>query len=277
MKNKWLGELKPHALWYLIALILGALGVDAAISAFVSWTVKRLGVLFGIVALPWSFFALFAVVLFGALGAWTVLTLLLYRFAGRTAAIAPKLRIGDSDDVEYSISQPSPPKSVDLQGEILELYISRTGIIATPSLLYIVLKVRVVNHGPDETTIMGCGLHISLGQFQLDGEIAKTPPKWHIKKKKKGAFNLQYEDVPIDPYLGANPHAEVYRKGIPREGWLAFEVYLFGDAEFPNAQFELFFQDALRGEHHIRRLAGVYERTGELVIDNPASENPPGH
>jgi hypothetical protein len=72
-----------------------------------------------------------------------------------------------------------------------------------------------------------------------------------------------YDEFTISPRLGADPHAEIYKQGHPREGWINFELYEF--VEFPNAEFKILLKDSLGGQHWIRREPQVYKRTGELI------------
>jgi hypothetical protein len=162
---------------------------------------------------------------------------------------------------------PAPPalqKGVDLQGEIRELYIQSFEDMLHFSKTYVVMKVRITNHGPDEATVTGCGIRISLGDYQINGDVKNDiPVEWRIKKKRQGILGIAYDETPIEELLSDKC---VYKKGHPNGGWLAFEVVSSGDIEFPNAQVELLLQDSLGGRHYITREAGVYPRTGELVM-----------
>ncbi len=64
-----------------------------------------------------------------------------------------------------ALPEPTTPLSVDLRGEILELYFQRAPYPLPFSPIHILLKVLIVNHGPDQATITHCGLQISLGSF----------------------------------------------------------------------------------------------------------------
>lgn len=159
-----------------------------------------------------------------------------------------------------------PPRPVDLQGEILELYFFNPPEHLPISRIFVLIKIQIVNRGPDEATITHCGLKISLPDCQMNGEISDIPEVWRLKKRRPAIIGVAYDEVVIGPRIGAQPHNEVYRKGHPREGWLSFEVYAQGDAEFPNAEFTVHLKDSLGGEHRVRRNSGIYIRTGEIVI-----------
>jgi hypothetical protein len=156
---------------------------------------------------------------------------------------------------------------VNLQGEILDLYFHNSDVVIPLQRMFVLLKVRIVNHGPEEATVTHCGLRVSLKDFRAAGEIYPYPETWRIKRRKEGPYMVPvYEEISVEPRLGANPHAEIYRKGIPREGWVAFELYNSHDRQFPNAQFDLLLRDSLGGEHCIRRDPQVYVKRGELLI-----------
>jgi hypothetical protein len=157
---------------------------------------------------------------------------------------------------------------VDLQGRFLELYIQSFEDMLHISKTYVAMKIQIVNHGPDETTIVSCGLHISLGPWKIDGQIMTAiPDTWRVKKQRENSFLVPtYDEVSLEPLLRAS---EVYRKGHPVQGWLAFELFVFGDVEFPNAQFDLNVTDSFDVTHTITRKAGVYPRAGELIWVDP--------
>ena len=163
---------------------------------------------------------------------------------------------------------PVRPKPVDLQGKFLELYIQSFEDLLHITKTYVAMKVQIVNHGPDEATIVSCGLHISLGPWSMEGQIMnRIPDDWRINKKRENSFLVaSYDEVPLEPLLRAS---EVYKKGHPVSGWLAFELYVFGDVEFPNAQFNLNVTDSFDVTHAITRKAGVYPQTGELIRVDP--------
>jgi hypothetical protein len=129
---------------------------------------------------------------------------------------------------------------------------------------YVVMKVQVVNHGNDEAAAVKCALGMALGTWQSSGTVMNiVPSAWRIRKKRDGSFlGNVYDDHPLEPLLRAS---QVYKKGHPCTGWLAFETYAYGDVEFPNVEFDIILTDSLGGIHHIKRQPGVYPRTGELV------------
>jgi hypothetical protein len=164
------------------------------------------------------------------------------------------------------LPEPSTPHSVDLRGEILEIYFYNPQSFITFEPMHVLCKVRIVNHGPDEATITDFSLEVNLGNFQRLGEMEAVPALWSIRKKNFGIAGFTFEDTPITPRLGTE--SDRYPKGIPRTGWLAFAFPLFGerDIEFPNAEFTLHLTDSLGGEHDIRREPQVYTRSGEIVV-----------
>lgn len=83
-------------------------------------------------------------------------------------------------------------------------------------------------------------------------------------QKREEAFVPRYVDTSISSILGASSE-ETYQQGLPRTGWIAFELYS-GNVEFPNAFFTLLVRDSLVGEHWIERQPMAYVKTGEIVI-----------
>jgi hypothetical protein len=124
-----------------------------------------------------------------------------------------------------------------------------------------------VNRGLSEATITAFGLLIELGEYRKGGDPIQIPPTMRIRREREGTFiGTALDEFPLEPALGVSPNPEIYKRGIPHEGWLAFEVYAHGSEEFPNAQFDLLLEDSLGGSHRIRRKAGVYRATGQLVV-----------
>jgi hypothetical protein len=125
------------------------------------------------------------------------------------------------------------------------------------------------------------GLQAELGDVQQMGEVRDIPDSWHIRRKA-GGFNFivpQYQETGIAPVLGDNANKEIYKKGLPHEGWLAFEFSDFRDIEFPNAQFDLHLKDSLGGGHRITRKSMLYIKEGEIVVARQPALPPPskGH
>lgn len=155
------------------------------------------------------------------------------------------------------------PRPVDFQGKILELYFHDLEGVLLFAPMKILMKVWIVNRGPDVATIPSCSLEIKLGDFRRTADVTSIPTNWRIKRPKQELFGVTYEETTIDPHISPD---QTYQKGIPRTGWLAFEFYNQGHAQFPNAEFIIHLQDSLGGYHKIRREPMVYEKTGEIVI-----------
>lgn len=158
------------------------------------------------------------------------------------------------------------PRSVDLQGEFLEVFIQTFDEIAVTR-TYVLIKVRIVNAGKDEVTIVEKKLDISLPNWRAVATSVDIPDHWRLKKPNpRVLLAISYVETEITPKLGANPLDEVYKKGLPKEGWLAFELYISrGETAFPNAQFDLLLTDSLGNQHRIRRNMGLYPTLGELI------------
>lgn len=262
--KEWLTDGLTHL---TLSFLFSLLGIELAISALTTWIVGQVRSALGLAGLPAYFYLLLGIVVFCAVSLFAILVVCLQRTVTGAIAKAPPSSPRPSIPAEPRVLLPSPPKTVDLRGQILELYLAQFEDLLHTSRTYMVMKVRIVNHGADEVTISGVGARASLADFSVDGEIITTDLSWlRIKRKREGVLlAVVYDVLAIEPFLGVNPHEEVYKKGKPHEGWLAFEFKVWGNKEFPNAQVELFLKDALGNSHTVVRPAGVYEKTGELV------------
>lgn len=97
----------------------------------------------------------------------------------------------------------SPPRPVDLRGEILELYFrKRDDILSFPSQTTVVMKVQVVNHGPQEATITHLGLEVCLGRDQFMGTVVnRIPETWRIKRRDEGIL-AKFFETPSNQFWG---------------------------------------------------------------------------
>lgn len=163
----------------------------------------------------------------------------------------------------------SGPKPVDLQGKILELCLHTDNEWESLCRFYVLARVRIVNTGPDEATVTHWGMEISLGRYHETGVFHRVPDRWRIKKLRADDMYGELFDVTtISPQLGVDAHEEVYKKGIPHEGWVLFALLTsIGGQECPNAEFKINLVDSLGGKHSFRREAGVYRRTVGVVVD----------
>jgi hypothetical protein len=167
------------------------------------------------------------------------------------------------------------PLPVNLRGEILELFLhAENDLLGLPSRTYILMKVQIVNRGVAEATITRIGLRVRVGQFESMCDLLKEIPEaWQIRKRDDRYLNMVYKNTPLDSILGAQPSEEIYRPGIPRSGWIAFELYAQENIQFPNAEFTLFLEDSLGGQHLIRRMPQLYVKRGDIVAVPPAAAN----
>jgi hypothetical protein len=159
----------------------------------------------------------------------------------------------------------TPPRPVDLRGEILELYFhEQNSILGVSECVTVIMRMRIVNHGPTEATITHCDLQVCLGQERLSGSLLnRRPDSWAIRRRDDKILSVAYVETAIAPLLGAD---DIYPKGIPRSGFMLFEVYSLQNIEFPNAHFVLSLKDSLGGVHCIERKPMFYRKTGELVV-----------
>jgi hypothetical protein len=252
--TKWLNKqyhvIEGHLKWAIILTITTALTwtahyVDAHRADIASWLN---------LALP-----IFAIV--------AVLYLVLSRSPRRESAPSAKPLTLPPPPAPTLPALPSPPAPVNLQGEIQELYFKSEGIPGLLQKMFVVMKVRVVNFGPDEAAITDIKLNVNVGESHLAADFVKTIPNdWRIKKRITDLFSIAYDETPLEPpLLSAESEPQIYRKGVPKTGWIAFEWSGFSDIEFPNGEFVLFLKDSFGKWHVVTRKPMVYEKPGEIV------------
>jgi hypothetical protein len=257
-----------HGLRHLtLSFIFALLGVDAVISAIATWLVHTVTAWLGLATIPIRYYVVLGILVFCAVTLFALLILILHKSVAVAEAPVASQAMPNLDELRGQLfpqKPPDPPKPVDLQGRILELYIETFDALPHVSKTYVAMKVQIKNHGPDEATIVSCGLRVSLGTWEIVGQIMKAvPDDWRIKKRREDNFFVAaFDEVELDPPLRGDA---VYKKGHPILGWLAFELYVYGDVEFPNAQFDLSLTDSFDRPHLIVRPPGVYPKTGELI------------
>jgi hypothetical protein len=192
---------------------------------------------------------------------------------GRTAYLLNLEDMAKIEKLEAMLPAPKPstptlPSPVDLRGDILELYFRKVNdMLGLPDKTFILLKVKIVNHGPVEATISKVALTVSLGAFKQTCDLVKSvPDAWQIRKRDEQFLNMVYIDTPVGPCLGENADEETYPTGIPRTGWLAFELCSLENIEFPNAEINLHLVDSLGAVHLIHRSSQIYVKNGEVLF-----------
>jgi len=171
-----------------------------------------------------------------------------------------------------SLSPPPPvpnePKPVDLHGDILELYFDRQSVPGISLQVSILMKIRITNHGPDQTVITNWKLLIQLGEeTPRVAEVISIPPVWWVKKWRSDLFNREPIKETIEVRLNELPPTNTYQKGVSQTGWIAFEYFTGEDIEFPNARFTVHVRDSFGKGHTFQRAAGIYKRPGQLMIN----------
>jgi hypothetical protein len=283
IKRQW-EELRPHLKWQLILLAVEGLGINAAIAALVSWATKHIQSWFGVPTLPTHFYVVLAILVFCAI---LLSIIFIFAFVGLLskrktstipdAPIKSNFRPVSNNELvarlaaEVVPTPPAQPKPVDLRGEILELYFYTDGIPTVNSQVYILMKMRTVNHGQDEASVTRWGLLIQVGQESpLSAAAMVIPNSWWIRRNAGGLL-VRYVKESIDVRLIEVNSTNTYRKGIAREGWVAFEIYNLAYLEFPNAKFTVILVDSFGQRHDIERRPQTYNRLAELMIreDSP--------
>lgn len=79
------------------------------------------------------------------------------------------------------------------------MYFRSEGIPGLVQRSLVLMKVRIVNTGPDETSITDIKLTINVGDNRLSANLLKIPSSWRIRKRKTELMNLAYGDTPPEP------------------------------------------------------------------------------
>jgi hypothetical protein len=111
-------------------------------------------------------------------------------------------------------------------------------------------------------------MHIYIGaDDKVNGPAADVINGLYIKRPDPasllGSPKQTYEAVVPD--LTKVPHSDPYRKGIPKEGWVRFDVMDYGSEPPVNGQFWIFLEDSLGNTHWIKRDPQSYKSEGNLT------------
>lgn len=271
-KRQW-EEIKPHIKAHLFILTASSLLGSAVVASVATWIVKVIQKALGDPLLPTHFYVILGI-LIASLMLLAGVFALTFSVASRKptqAAQTAQLTYGPDSitpprDAPIPISEALFFPPVNLRGEILELlFYSPDNEFSVISNEFVVLRSRITNHGADEVTVTNCRLEIRLGDFWQGAERVNIPTNWRVQRKRPNTLTAVYDEMPLEPALGVGVPGVIYKKGHPQEGWLAFQLHLFHDYEYPNAQFILHLTDSLGGEHQITREPAVYNRTGTIA------------
>lgn len=267
LQRQW-EEIRPNLKWQIVLAIGGWIGGTGGVATLLAWATKYLQVLIGVPVLPTRFYVVFAIFIFCAL---VVSITFVFVFMGFTRR--QPISASPTVAVLPPVTPAATPKPVDLQGEILELYFGQS----KGKHKLVLMKIRIVNHGLDEASIINWRLKITVGDDPPFVVLPiNIPSVWRIGRPKPGSSfqdSEYYNEKSIDVRLNELPATDTYRRGVPREGWIAFEDHFF-DLEFPNGRFDVLLKDSFGGEHSIHRPATVYRRDKELITTEPVQGKP---
>lgn len=155
---------------------------------------------------------------------------------------------------------PLEPHKARLKADILDI-LFHTERFALMNDVFVLLQVRVVNHGEEEVVINEWKLETWVGEDKFNLEQVDIPEIWRIKHTPPGG-----------PYSVENPDRHLIegplRKGIPQTCWVNFKMQALGRVLPPhNAKFVLTLEDALGATHVAETLApGFFAETGYIII-----------
>lgn len=261
IQREW-EEIRPHIKAHFVIL-----AGTAIISAAGVWFTTFVQSEIGISLLPTRFYVVLTVLIFCALLLSIILLFVLARFMNRASSPTPETAHVMPEN--KPASELSVTKTVDLKGVFNEMLFFRpiTGMEALFPYPYSVLfSLTITNVGTDEATIVNWNLGIWMGQDYLNGVLTKIPESWRIRRYGSDLYNLnKFIDEPLEEQIDKLPKGEAFRKGIPRTGWIAFEVQAW-QGELPhNAYFRIVAKDSFGTEHNFDRPAKNYIKAGELV------------
>lgn len=161
-------------------------------------------------------------------------------------------------------SQPSHPvvdlKKPNLRTEIMEVLFSiqRFGLSND---IFILLNLRVVNHGEEEVVVTGWDLSVEVGESTLNGVEDEIPRGWRIRRLP--LFGPPTIET-INP--DASAFLEPLRKGVPKTRWINFKLMNLARILPPHdAKLTVALRDAFGNTHLSVADAGFRADSGEII------------
>jgi hypothetical protein len=161
------------------------------------------------------------------------------------------------------------PDEPDLKTEILEVffYLKRLSISNDN---FILMRLRVVNHGTQEAVVTGWQLRLSVGDAHLACEEEEDiPANWRLHRiDSMNRVRWATEDFNRD----ASAFNEPLRKGVPKERWVCFKAFTLVRMLPPhNAKMTITLTDAFRRTHQTEHGPGFTSDMGEIVEEGVTS------
>jgi hypothetical protein len=157
------------------------------------------------------------------------------------------------------------PNASNLKTEILEIlfYLKRLPLSNDN---FILMRLRVVNHGTEEAVVTGWQLKLTVGDTRLDcEEVEEIPTSWRIRRIDPTArVKVTTEDFNRD----ASTFNEPLKKGVPKERWVCFRLFTLSRILSPhNANMTITLTDAFGRTHETEDGPGFTSDMGEIVED----------
>ena len=152
------------------------------------------------------------------------------------------------------------PRKPDLRAEFLELlfHLERHGLAND---VFVLSKIRVVNHGEQETVVTEWALAVQVGEASLRCEEQPIPQNWQILRTPLlGNPTPEAIDRDASSFLGP------LKKGVPKTRWINFQVHSIPYRILPphNAKFILTLTDSFGISHVTEWGPGFMIDTGEI-------------
>jgi hypothetical protein len=151
---------------------------------------------------------------------------------------------------------------VKLDVEIQEVLFRQTGSLLMSNDL-IILRLSVTNHGHDEPAAREWNLTVKIGRDKKDAKTTKRLPSNLLLRRK-----LEYgttADESLAPDLVEMCQTDGFKRGVPKIGWIAFEMYAPSGAIPPyHAALAVTITDSFKNRHVGRLEPTRYTPPGEI-------------
>jgi len=168
----------------------------------------------------------------------------------------------DPPEVASEVHAPLNPNEPNLKTEILEIffYLKRLSISNDN---FILMRLRVVNHGTQEAVVTGWQLKLSVDNAHLDCKEEEIPANWRLRRiDSSNRVKFTTEDFNRD----TSTFNEPLTKGVPKERWVCFRAFtLFRILPPHNAKMTVTLTDAFGRTHQTEDGPGFASDMGEIV------------
>ncbi len=161
------------------------------------------------------------------------------------------------------------PKKPNLRAEVMEAFcLMRRHSLSNDN--FILLNLRVVNHGEEDAVVTDWGLTVAVGDATMPSREYEIEHNWQIQRMPMGGVAVM-EIIDRDASSFLHP----LKKGVPKTRWICFQVLPIPLKILPphSAKFILTLTDAFGNSHISESGPGFALDTGELVEVQSGADN----